>query len=155
MNDTGFSLSPDQKTRLMQGHDFDGKPLPDVPTGPIIVGSGGLYSSVSDMLTWLQWHVDRFSREGAEVRLIEHATWLVRDGLIPVYGFDESGDGRSCPGVDRDDASRQSSSHTSESRGASGHFLLRRIRPDPWRRSIHRHQPIQFRGGHGYGHSGE
>jgi serine-type D-Ala-D-Ala carboxypeptidase/endopeptidase len=75
----------------MQGHDFDGKPLPDVPTGPIIVGSGGLYSSVSDMLTWLQWHVDRFSREGAEVRLIEHATWLVRDGLIPVSGFDESG----------------------------------------------------------------
>ena len=91
MNDTGFSITADQKARLMQGHDFDGKPLPDVPTGPIIVGSGGLYSSVSDILTWLQWHVDRFAEDGAEVRLIEHATWLVRDGLIPVYGFDESG----------------------------------------------------------------
>lgn len=91
MNDTGFSITADQKARLMQGHDFDGKPLPDVPTGPIIVGSGGLYSSVSDILTWLQWHVDRFAKDGAEVRLIEHATWLVRDGLIPVYGFDESG----------------------------------------------------------------
>ena len=91
MNDTGFSITADQKARLMQGHDFDGKPLPDVPTGPIIVGSGGLYSSVADILTWLQWHVDRFAKDGAEVRLIEHATWLVRDGLIPVYGFDESG----------------------------------------------------------------
>jgi serine-type D-Ala-D-Ala carboxypeptidase/endopeptidase len=91
MNDTGFSLNSDQKTRLMQGHDFDGKPLPDVPTGPIIVGSGGLYSSVSDILTWLQWHLERFSAEGAEVRLIDHATWLARDGLAPVYGFDESG----------------------------------------------------------------
>ncbi len=91
MNDTGFSITADQKARLMQGHDFDGKPLPDVATGPIIVGSGGLYSSVSDILTWLQWHVDRFAKDGAEVRLIEHATWLVRDGLIPVYGFDESG----------------------------------------------------------------
>ena len=91
MNDTGFSITADQKARLMQGHNFDGKPLPDVPTGPIIVGSGGLYSSVSDILTWLQWHVDRFAKDGAEVRLIEHATWLVRDGLIPVYGFDEFG----------------------------------------------------------------
>ena len=91
MNDTGFSITADQKARLMQGHDFDGKPLPDVPTGPIIVGSGGLYSSVSDILTWLQWHVDRLAKDGAEVRLIEHATWLVRDGLIPVYGFDKSG----------------------------------------------------------------
>ena len=91
MNDTVFSLTPDQRTRLMQGHDFEGKPLPDVPTGSIIVGSGGLYSSVSDILTWLQWHVDRSSNQGAEMRLIAHATWLVRDGLMPVYGFDESG----------------------------------------------------------------
>jgi serine-type D-Ala-D-Ala carboxypeptidase/endopeptidase len=91
MNDTGFSITPDQKSRLMQGHDFDGKPLPDVPTGPIIVGSGGLYSNVSDILTWLQWHVDRFANEGGDVRLIGHATWLARDGLSPVYGFDESG----------------------------------------------------------------
>jgi serine-type D-Ala-D-Ala carboxypeptidase/endopeptidase len=32
-----------------------------------------------------------FLHEGAEVRLIDHATWLPRDGLAPVYGFDESG----------------------------------------------------------------
>ena len=119
MNDTGFSITADQKARLMQGHNFDGKPLPDVPTGPIIVGSGGLYSSVSDILTWLQWHVDRFAKDGAEVRLIEHATWLVRDGLIPVYGFDGTRqDGRNCPCLDRDDAPGQSSSHTPKSRGA-------------------------------------
>jgi D-alanyl-D-alanine-carboxypeptidase/D-alanyl-D-alanine-endopeptidase len=91
MSDTGFSLNAEQKTRLMQGHDFDGKPLPDVPTGSTIVGSGGLYSSVADILTWLRWHLDQFSTDGTEVRLIDHATWLARDGLAPVYGFDESG----------------------------------------------------------------
>src|SRR5215204_5780166 len=64
-------------------------------------------------------------------------------------------DGRSCPCLDRDDAPGQSSSHTSKSRGASGHLLLRRICSEPWRRSIHRHQQIPFRGGHGYGLSRE
>jgi serine-type D-Ala-D-Ala carboxypeptidase/endopeptidase len=91
MSDTVFSLNADQKTRVMQGHDFDGKPLQDVPTGSVIVGSGGLYSSVADILTWLQWHLDRFSTDGTEVRLIDHATWLARDGITPVYGLDESG----------------------------------------------------------------
>ena len=91
MTDTGFVLSDDQKNRLMQGHGFDGKPLPDVPTGEVIVGSGGLYSTPKDLLTWMQWHLDRFSAEGAEVRMLDHAAYLVRDGLNPVSGLDESG----------------------------------------------------------------
>jgi D-alanyl-D-alanine-carboxypeptidase/D-alanyl-D-alanine-endopeptidase len=41
MKETVFALSEEQKKRLMQGHDSDGKALPDVPTGSIIVGSGG------------------------------------------------------------------------------------------------------------------
>jgi D-alanyl-D-alanine-carboxypeptidase/D-alanyl-D-alanine-endopeptidase len=91
MADTTFTLSDEQRGRLMQGHDFGGEPLPDVPTGPVIFGSGGLYSTVNDILTWLEWHLDRFSAQDAEMRLIDHAVWLQRDGLSPVYGFDESG----------------------------------------------------------------
>ena len=91
MDDTAFSLTADQKARLMQGHNFGGEPMPDVPTGPIIVGSGGLYSSVNDILTWLEWHLNRFSERDANIRLIDHAVWLQRDGLSPAYGFDESG----------------------------------------------------------------
>ena len=75
----------------MQGHDFGGELMPDVPTGPIILGSGGLYSSVNDILTWIDWHLDRFSERDANMRLIDHAVWLQRDGLSPAYGFDESG----------------------------------------------------------------
>jgi serine-type D-Ala-D-Ala carboxypeptidase/endopeptidase len=91
MTDTGYSLSDEQRARLMQGHGFGGEPLPDVPTGSVIFGSGGLYSSVNDILTWLQWHLDRFSARDADMRLVDHAVWLQRDGLSPVYGFDESG----------------------------------------------------------------
>ena len=91
MTDTGFVLTDDQKSRLMQGHGFDGKALPDVPTGDIIVGSGGLYSTPKDLLTRMQWHLDRLSAEGAEVRMLDHAAYLVRDGLDPVQGMDESG----------------------------------------------------------------
>jgi D-alanyl-D-alanine-carboxypeptidase/D-alanyl-D-alanine-endopeptidase len=91
MADTVFSLDDEQRTRLMQGHDFRGEPLPEVPTGAAIVGSGGLYSTVDDILTWLQWHLDRFSARDAEMRLVDHAVWLQRDALSPVYGFDESG----------------------------------------------------------------
>jgi serine-type D-Ala-D-Ala carboxypeptidase/endopeptidase len=91
MMDTTFTPSDEQRARLMQGHDFGGEPMPDAPTGPVIVGSGGLYSTVNDILTWLEWHLDRFSAQDAEMRLIDHAVWLQRDGLSPVYGFDESG----------------------------------------------------------------
>jgi len=91
MTDTVFTLSEDQKKRLMQGHGFDGKALPDVPTGDVIVGSGGLYSTPKDLLRWMQWHLDRLSPEGAETRMLDHAAYLVRDGLKPVSGMDESG----------------------------------------------------------------
>jgi len=75
----------------MQGHDFGGEPLLEVPTGSVILGSGGLYSTVNDMLAWLEWHLDRFSAGDAEMRLVDHAVWLQRDALSPVSGFDESG----------------------------------------------------------------
>jgi D-alanyl-D-alanine-carboxypeptidase/D-alanyl-D-alanine-endopeptidase len=41
MNDTGFTLSDEQKKRFMPGHAPDGTEMPNVPTGSVIVGSGG------------------------------------------------------------------------------------------------------------------
>jgi D-alanyl-D-alanine-carboxypeptidase/D-alanyl-D-alanine-endopeptidase len=91
LEDTSFAPSPDQTRRLMQGHDFDGAPLPDVPTGSVIVGASGLYSTPRDLLRWLRWHLDRFANDRAAERLIDHAAYLWRDGLISVVGMDESG----------------------------------------------------------------
>ena len=91
LTDTVFELSDDQQNRLMQGHGFDGKALRNVPTGDVIVGSGGLYSTPKDLLRWMQWHVDRFDEMDAEVRMLDHAAYLVRDNLNPVSGMDESG----------------------------------------------------------------
>lgn len=91
MRDTVFKLSDDQRNRLMEGHGFDGKALRDIPTGDVIVGSGGLYSTPKDLLRWMQWHLDRLSEMDAETRMLDHAAYLVRDNLNPVSGMDESG----------------------------------------------------------------
>jgi len=56
MNDTGFTLSDEQKKRFMPGHAPDGTEMPNVPTGSVIVGSGGLYSTANDLLKWMKWH---------------------------------------------------------------------------------------------------
>lgn len=91
LKDTTYVLSEEQKQRLMPGHGFDGEVLPDVPTGSVIVGSGGLYSTPNDLLRWMQWHLDRFGDNGAEARLLDHSLYLIRDGLETVSGMDESG----------------------------------------------------------------
>ena len=91
LSDTVLSLRSDDHTRLLQGHDFDGKPLPDVTTPLIAAGASGLYSTPDDILRWLSWHLDRFKASDAEVRLLDHAAYLQRDGLSPVFGFDEFG----------------------------------------------------------------
>jgi serine-type D-Ala-D-Ala carboxypeptidase/endopeptidase len=91
MKDTGFVLTDEQKTRLMQGHAPDGTAMPDVPTGSVIVGSGGLYSTTNDLLRWMKWHLDRFGETNAEVRVLDHALYVMRDGLKTVSGMDESG----------------------------------------------------------------
>src|SRR5262249_3539071 len=91
MKDTGFALTDEQKTRLMQGHAPDGTAMPDIPTGSVIVGSGGLYSTPNDLLRWMRWHLDRFGEKDAEVRVLDHALYVMRDGLKTVSGMDESG----------------------------------------------------------------
>lgn len=90
---TATVFAPDAARRgdLLQGHGFDGAPLPDAPTVPLIEGSGGLFSSANDIMRWLSWHLDRFEPKGAEMRLLDHAAYAPRDGLNPVLGLDESG----------------------------------------------------------------
>ena len=89
--DTGLSVAPADRARLMQGHGFDGTPLPDVSNSPAMSGASGLYSTANDMLKWLQWHLDRSPSPDDEMRLLNHAAYLQRDGLDPVYALDESG----------------------------------------------------------------
>jgi D-alanyl-D-alanine-carboxypeptidase/D-alanyl-D-alanine-endopeptidase len=62
LKDTRFDLPESDRQRAMQGHNFDGSPMPFIPTSPMIVGAGGLYSTANDMLRWLAWHLDRFSK---------------------------------------------------------------------------------------------
>ncbi len=91
LDDTVLTLREGDSDRLMQGHNFDGSPLPDIAATPIMAGASSLYSTTNDMLKWLDWHLDRFSAKDAETRLLDHAAYVQRDGLDPAYGFDESG----------------------------------------------------------------
>lgn len=91
MKDTVFVLSPEQRQRLMQGHDPDGALIPDTTPPPVNYGAGALYSTADDIVRWMRWHLDRFGRKDAEARLLSHALYLPHDGLQLVSGFDESG----------------------------------------------------------------
>ena len=70
----------------MQGHNFDGSPMPTVPTPMSIECSGGLYSTANDMLRWMRWHLDRSPSADSEVRVVNHAAYVYRDGLSAVLG---------------------------------------------------------------------
>jgi serine-type D-Ala-D-Ala carboxypeptidase/endopeptidase len=91
LKDTVLALREGDAARLMQGHNFDGKPMPHVKATSVMAGASGLYSTPNDVLRWLAWHLDRFSPQGAELRLVDHAAYVTRDGLNPVSGFDEAG----------------------------------------------------------------
>lgn len=91
MADTGFALAPDDQARAMQGHFFDGAPMPWVPTPVTIECAGGLYATAADMAKWMAWHLDRDEADGDARRTMSHAAWLWRDGLSPVGGLDDGG----------------------------------------------------------------
>lgn len=91
MTDTTYTPSLEQKKRLMQGYDFDGSPFADARNPPAAQGASGLYATADDLVRWLRWHLDRFAAEDAELRLLDHAAYLPRDGLMMVSGMDESG----------------------------------------------------------------
>lgn len=91
MNDTAYNLTPEQQAIAMQGHFIDGSPLPFIPSSVMVEGSGALHSTTNDLLRWMAWHMDETDKDGAEIRLLDHATYLHRDGLDAVFGMDESG----------------------------------------------------------------
>ena len=55
----------------MQGHFFDGSPMPSVPSPVTIECAGGLYSTANDMAKWMAWHLDRDDAADADWRAIE------------------------------------------------------------------------------------
>ena len=74
----------------MQGHFFDGSPMPLAPSPETIGCAGGLYTSAADMMKFLTWHLSKDASNDAE-RTISHAGWLWRDGLAVVSGIDDAG----------------------------------------------------------------
>ncbi|TPW28806.1 D-alanyl-D-alanine-carboxypeptidase/endopeptidase AmpH [Martelella alba] len=75
----------------MTGYDWNGNEMD--PGDPIANrgGASGLYTTANDMVEYLKWNLDRLGTKDANMRAISHAAWLMRDGLSPVYGLDESG----------------------------------------------------------------
>lgn len=91
LTSTKFNLAPGEEANAMQGHNFDGSPMPRVPSPVTIECSGGLYSTANDMLKWLTWHLDRDDAASDLWRTMDHAAWRYRDGLSPVGGLDDGG----------------------------------------------------------------
>jgi D-alanyl-D-alanine-carboxypeptidase/D-alanyl-D-alanine-endopeptidase len=91
MKDTSFNPPADAKDRLMQGHFFDGSPLPNVPTSVGIECAGGLHTTGADMLRFIAWNLDRTGEDLREVRQITQAAHVYRDGLKTVVGIDDAG----------------------------------------------------------------
>jgi D-alanyl-D-alanine-carboxypeptidase/D-alanyl-D-alanine-endopeptidase len=91
MKSTLFNPRPDDESRVMQGHDFDGSAMVRARTPASIECAGGLYSTVDDMARWMKWHLDRLATADRDLRLLDHAAWLYRDGLTAVSGLDDAG----------------------------------------------------------------
>lgn len=91
LKDTVVRMSDAQKARLFQGHSPTGEVYPLSDVSDMQAAASGLFSTPNDMVRWLKWHLDQFGRDGAEMRTLDHAAYIVRDGLNPVSGLDESG----------------------------------------------------------------
>jgi D-alanyl-D-alanine-carboxypeptidase/D-alanyl-D-alanine-endopeptidase len=78
MKDTVFNLRPGDEARVMQGHNFDGSPMPAAHTPASIECSGGLHSTANDIARWMKWHLDAGSAADRDLRLLDHAAYLSR-----------------------------------------------------------------------------
>ncbi|WP_198014703.1 D-alanyl-D-alanine-carboxypeptidase/endopeptidase AmpH [Salipiger mucosus] len=90
MTDTAFVPTDSMERRIMSGHAPNGEPLPTVPTGTVITGSGGLYSTANDLLRWMRWHLDDGAPD-AEARFLDHGVYVQRSDMETVWSMDESG----------------------------------------------------------------
>jgi D-alanyl-D-alanine-carboxypeptidase/D-alanyl-D-alanine-endopeptidase len=75
----------------MQGHGFDGSPLPAVPSPPGIECGDGLHSTGADMLRFIAWSVARGGDDLRALRQLTQAAQVWRDGLATVYGVEDAG----------------------------------------------------------------
>jgi serine-type D-Ala-D-Ala carboxypeptidase/endopeptidase len=91
MKDTVFNPRPGDAWRMMQGHSFDGSPMPAARTPTSIECAGGLHTTANDMARWMKWHLDRFATADRELRMLDHAAYLYRDGLTAISGLDDAG----------------------------------------------------------------
>jgi D-alanyl-D-alanine-carboxypeptidase/D-alanyl-D-alanine-endopeptidase len=91
MKDTVFNLRPGDEARVMQGHNFNGSPMIAAHTPTSIECAGGLHTTANDMARWMKWHLDRFAATDRDLRLLDHAAYLYRDGLSVVAGLDGAG----------------------------------------------------------------
>lgn len=90
MSHTGYELTGEMRANMMTGHLPDGSPMEVVPTGDMILGSGGLYSSANDLLKWMGWHLSQ-GGDGEEARFLDHAVYMQREGKNTIISMDESG----------------------------------------------------------------
>ncbi|XWN32118.1 MAG: D-alanyl-D-alanine-carboxypeptidase/endopeptidase AmpH [Devosia sp.] len=86
---TGYARP--QGGNVFTGHDWNGNEMD--PGDPIAnnFGASSLHTTPADMNAYLKWNLDRFGDTDPEARALSHAAHLIRDGLNPVYGTDESG----------------------------------------------------------------
>jgi len=54
-------------------------------------GSSAHDTTASDIARWMKWHLDRFAATDRDLRLLDHAACLYRDGLTAVSGLDNAG----------------------------------------------------------------
>ena len=59
LTDTKLNLAEGDAARTMQGHFFDGAPMPLVPSPETIGCAGGLYTSAADMMKLMAWHLGK------------------------------------------------------------------------------------------------
>lgn len=91
MTASRYDITAAQQADAMQGHFFDGAAMPFAPTPVTIECAGGLYTTANDMLAFLRWIMSQAPDGRQEMRALDRAAWLWRDGLDPVSGLDESG----------------------------------------------------------------
>jgi hypothetical protein len=82
LEDTGITVPDGDEAQLMQGHNFNGTAMSNVPAAPITAGAGALFSTTNDILKWLDWRMSQPSPENAETLHFYHAACVYRDGLI-------------------------------------------------------------------------
>ena len=91
MKDTVFNLRPGDEARVMQGHNFDGSAMVTANTPASIECAGGLHTTANDLARWMTWHLDRRDLAGRDLRLLDQAAYVYRDGLTSVIGLDDAG----------------------------------------------------------------